>query len=192
MKNVGIFGGSFDPVHLVHIQLAKAAYQAFGLDEVRLMPCAQQALKGHNPANAEARCAMLRLAVRNVSFLSLDSREVFRGGRTYTFDTLSELRKEEPDVRFWFIMGMDSVCDFPRWYRADELVELCEFIVFLRPGIKPPIYPFSTKLLAHQLKGPMINCSSTEIRHAVAKHAVFRYPIDTLVESYLRRHQLYN
>ena len=177
MKNVGIFGGSFDPVHLVHIQLAKAAYQAFGLDEVRLMPCAQQALKGHNPANAEARCAMLRLAVRNVSFLSLDSREVFRGGRTYTFDTLYELRKEEPDVRFWFIMVMDSVC---------------EFIVFLRPGIKPPIYPFSKKLLAHQLKGPMLNCSSTEIRHAVAKHAVFRYPIDTLVESYLRRHQLYN
>ena len=194
MREIGLLGGSFDPVHAAHIALAKAAMAAFGLGEVRLMPCAQQALKAleaRAPARAEDRCAMLRLAIAGEPGLTLDCRELFRRGSTHTYDTLAELRAECPGARFWFIVGMDSVRDFPRWHRAGELVGLCEFIAFDRPGVDTPERPFDPRLLAHRLRGPLSDASSTEIRHAVAQGGAFRYPMDVLAGRYLRARRLY-
>lgn len=190
-RNIGILGGSFDPVHAAHIALAQAACDQFHLDEVRLMPCAQQALKDHQPAPAVDRCALLRLSLPADSRLTLDCRELFRGGRTYTYETIRELKREEPDARFWFICGMDSVRDFHRWHRAADLPEICNFIVFDRPGTDPPEIPFDPRLLAHRLTGPLLDISSTELRNAVAKGAVIRYSIGRLAECYLRDRNLY-
>ena len=156
----------FKPVtFLGSMPIAKAAMAAFGLGEVRLMPCAQQALKAleaRAPARAEDRCAMLRLAIAGEPGLTLDCRELFRRGPTHTYDTLTELRAECPGARFWFIVGMDSVRDFPRWHRAGELVGLCEFIAFDRPGVDTPERPFDPRLLAHRLRGPLSDASSTK------------------------------
>lgn len=192
MRQIGILGGSFDPVHAAHLAIAKAAADAFALDEVRLIPCAQQALKDRHPSPAEDRCALLRLALADDPRLTLDCRELWRPGKTYTIDTLQELRQEAPDAHFWFILGMDSVVDFPRWRRAEELVVLCDFIAFDRPGVEPPEKPFDPRLLAHRLRGPLMDVSSTAIRAAVAKDAAMRYPINDFEARYLRAKALYH
>ena len=191
-RRIGILGGSFDPVHAAHLALAKAAADAFALDEVRLMPCAQQALKRRRPAPAEDRCALLRLALADDPRLTLDCRELWRAGVTYTIDTVLELRRELPEAELWFILGMDSVVDFPRWRSARELVGLCAFIAFDRPGVEPPAEPFDPRLLAHRLRGPRMDLSSTDIRAAVANGAAMRYPINEFEARYLRAKALYH
>lgn len=190
-RNVGLLGGSFDPVHEGHIALAQAALSAFPLDEVRFMPCAQQALKQHAPAAAADRCAMLRLALARHPQMSLDCREIYRGGKTYTYDTLTALRAEEPETTFWFIMGMDSAKSFSRWYRSDELPALCEFILFDRPGETAPDTSLDPRLTAHRLTGPLVDLSSSAVREAVAEKRPIRYSICDLEARYLRDHNLY-
>lgn len=191
-RNIGLLGGSFDPVHQGHIAIARAALEAFSLDEVRLMPCAQQALKEETPAPAADRCAMLRLAIAGYPKLTLDCRELYRSGKIYTYDTLEELSREEPYARFWFIIGMDSVCSFDRWYRAADLINLCEFIAFDRPGVEVPKVPFHPALLAHHLQGPLVDLSSREIRAGLAANASQVEALGGLVEQYIRDHQLYH
>ncbi len=184
-------GGSFDPLHPAHVALAKAALGTYALDEVRFLPCAQQALKGHRPAPAEDRCALLRLALADEPRLTLDCCELFRGGVTYTYDTLTLLRAREPQTHFWFIIGMDSVVSFPRWKCAERLLDLADFIVFERPGIEVPTEGVDARLLAHRLKGPLMDISSSQLRQQLAENPQFRYPMGELTERYLRDHNLY-
>ncbi len=192
IRNIGLLGGSFDPVHIAHIALATEALERFQLDEVRLMPCAQQALKDHAPAPAQDRCAMLRLALAHEPRCTLDCCELFHGGKTYTYNTLTRLKAREPHAQFWFIVGMDSVLNFHRWYRAKELLDLCNFIVFDRPGVEVPERPFDSRLLTYRLQGPRIDVSSSELRQRVAKSQQIRYPMGELTERYLRDHNLYH
>lgn len=191
MRRIGILGGSFDPVHAAHLALARAAADAFALEEVRLMPCAQQALKRRRPAPAEDRCALLRLALGADPRLTLDCRELWRPGKTHTIDTVLALRAELPGAELWLILGMDSVAEFPRWHRARELAGLCAFVAFDRPGVEAPAHPFDPRLLAHRLRGPLLGHSSTAIRAAVANGAPMRYPIGDLEARYLRAKALY-
>lgn len=188
---IGILGGSFDPVHKGHLALAEAAREQFGLDEVRLMPCAQQALKAHRPTPAENRCALLRLAIASHPKLTLDCREVFRSGKTYTYDTLLELRRENPDAQIWFICGMDSVSQFDKWYRAADLIKMCTFIVFDRPGVNMPEKPFHPVLLNHRLSGPYLDISSSDIRACLATQAPVNDKIGILEARYIKEHKLY-
>lgn len=190
-RNIGLLGGSFDPVHDAHVALALAAAEQFSLDEIRLMPCARQALKKHAPAAPEDRCAMLRLAIAPYPRLMLDCRELYRSGTVYTYDTLCELRRELPDAAFWFIMGMDSVISFGRWHRAAELTGLCRFIVFDRPDCAPPEVPYSPELLRYRLKGPLLDAASSSIRRSLADGEAIRYPIPLLPQRYLRNNKLY-
>lgn len=155
------------------------------------MPCSQQALKTRRLTAAEDRCAMIRLAIADNARLTLDCRELTRTGKTYTYDTLVELRNEMPEARLWFICGMDSVRDFAKWHRARELLDLCEFIAFDRPGVEVPDPCFDPRLLAHRLTGPRMDLSSTELRQAVASDAPIRYSIGHWLERYLSDHHLY-
>jgi nicotinate-nucleotide adenylyltransferase len=191
-RKIGLLGGSFDPVHKGHLALAEAALTQYGLDEVRLMPCAQQALKARHPTSADDRCALLRLAIANHPYLALDCREVFRAGTTYTYDTLVELQREMPDAELWFICGMDAICNFDKWYRAKDLIDKCTFLVFDRPGVSPPETPFHPALLAHRLTGPMIDLSSSEIRQHLARQDDIEDWIGPFETRYIKAHQLYS
>lgn len=187
-RRIGLLGGSFDPIHRAHLALAEAAREAFALDELRLMPCAQQALKTRRATSAEARCAMLRLALADHPHLTLDLRECYAAGPIYTIDTLRALRAAEPDAEFWFIVGMDSVVSFPKWRNPEELLTLCHFIAFDRPGIEPPERPFSPALLAHRLHGPLLNLSSTDLREALAAGHFPSNALPPAILPYLRAH----
>ena len=188
VRCIGLLGGSFDPVHRAHLALAEAAREAFALDEVRLMPCAQQALKLRRATSADARCAMLRLALASHPRLTRDLRGCYPAGPVYTVDTLRALRAAEPNADFWFILGMDSVCSFPKWHRPEELLTLCHFIAFDRPGVEPPARPFSPTLLAHRLRGPRLDLSSTDLRAALAAGNPPPDALPPAILPYLRAH----
>src|SRR5690606_35099434 len=120
---IGVFGGSFDPVHYGHLLLAVTAIESLGLDELRLIPAAQSPLKPHGPvASATARLDMLRLACGGTERLIVDGRETDRGGVSYTVDTLEELRQQFPDAELFFLMGADALASIRQWHEPQRLL----------------------------------------------------------------------
>src|SRR5687767_1841149 len=113
---IGLFGGSFDPVHRGHLLLAECCWLQARLDQVEFVPTAQQPLKPRGPVAGEVdRAAMVRLAIANRPEFALSLIEIERGGVSYTVDTLRQLRNERPDAELFFLMGADSLADFPTW-----------------------------------------------------------------------------
>lgn len=136
---IGLFGGSFDPVHNGHLLLAECCSDAAQLDEVWLTPSAVQPLKPHGPVATDVdRLAMLRLAVEGRPGLVVSTHEIDRGGVSYTVDTLRELRSERPDDEFFFLMGADSLHDLPKWREPEQVVRLATPLVVHRAGEPEP------------------------------------------------------
>ena len=131
---IALLGGTFDPVHYGHLRFADDVRRALGLREVRLVP---SALPPHRePARAAApdRLAMLELAVRDFPGLAVDAREIARGGRSYTVETLESLRREHPEAPLILLVGADAFRGLPAWHRWRELFDLAHIVVVPRPG----------------------------------------------------------
>jgi len=135
MAPLVLFGGTFDPVHNGHLNVAADVGRALNVPEVRLLPAADPPHRRPPGASAEHRLAMLRLGVDGWPGLVVDAREIARGGRSYTFDTLSELRREEPRRSLAWIVGADAFAGLPTWHRWRELLDLAHFVVVGRPGV---------------------------------------------------------
>lgn len=191
-RKIGILGGSFDPVHFAHLDIADQACTSYGLDEVWLMPCQQQALKPRGAqASIEQRLDMLRLAIVDRPALKLCLFEVEQGGIAYTVETMRMLTTTSPEVSFYFIMGMDSVNGFSRWKEPDVLLTLCQFIVFDRPDVMPIPSPYTSILLKHRFSTFKSTISSTELRKIIAQNGEIGYYVPRAVEIYLCEHKLY-
>ena len=134
MKRIGIFGGTFDPVHLGHLRSASYIKTHFQLDEMRLMPLSTPAHKALPTASKTQRLECLQLAVQAYSDLSIDGTELDRQGYSYTVDTLYTLRDSEPDNIFYWVMGMDAFAGFENWKKPDDILALSNLIVVDRPG----------------------------------------------------------
>jgi len=132
---LAILGGTFDPVHYGHLRLADDVRTALGLREVRLVPAAEPPHRGAPQASARERIAMLELAVRDFPGLVVDAREIARGGKSYTVDTLAELRAEMPRTPLALVVGADAFRGLPSWRRWQELFRLAHVIVVPRPGV---------------------------------------------------------
>ncbi len=136
MKNIAVFGGTFNPVHIGHIEMAKAVSNIDFIDELLIIP---NKIPPHKSpeflASDEHRITMCRLAFSGINKAKIDTREIYRGGKSYTFDTLCELKKEMPKSNIFLVCGGDMVMSLNTWYRFSDLVSLCEFIVFSRKGI---------------------------------------------------------
>src|SRR5690606_10326343 len=130
----GILGGTFDPVHVGHLRIALAVGEELALDEVRLVPCARPAHKDRAQVSDIHRLAMLKLAVADVPALQVDERECQRPGISYLYDTLVSLHRECPDNRYYFILGSDAFNTLTSWYRWQELLDLCHWVLVARPG----------------------------------------------------------
>ncbi len=131
----GIFGGSFNPVHKGHLCMAREIMAAAPLDSIRFIPAAQPPHKqGALLAEAHHRVAMLELAISNEPDFLLDSRELLRGGTSYTVETLRELHGDFPNDDFFFIIGADSLRDLPNWFCIEEIARMTAFLVAARPG----------------------------------------------------------
>ncbi len=193
-RRVGIFGGSFDPVHLGHLILAESALQCFGLREVLFMPCADQPLKpGLALADAASRRAMLEVAIEdNPAFRLLDL-ELERGGISYTVDSLRELHRTDPQSVYYFLMGADKLPELIHWHEIETVAELCRFGVFGRPdapGAPVSALPAGIQV-EHAAASRQIQISSTEIRHRVAEGLSIRYLVPSRVEMIIAERHLY-
>lgn len=188
-ERIGVLGGSFDPPHLGHLHVARAAHDELELDRIRLVPACQPPHKrGRVLAPNEDRVAMVELLARAEPWLELDVQEIERGGTSFTFDTLKELRRlaDERGAQLYFLVGSDSLVDLPSWHRAAELVDLATFVTVPRDSaslelgraqVRAQLPAAADRILAHVLQAEMLPISSSQVRARV--HA--GQPIDELV-----------
>ena len=131
---IALFGGTFDPPHLGHLNMAKHCVAELGLTELRFLPCAIPVHKQRPSVTDEDRLIMLEKLLQNEPKLCIDTRELERHGPSYTLLTLQELRQENPNSGIVFLMGMDSFNSLHKWYQWQEIVQLCHILVYQRPG----------------------------------------------------------
>jgi nicotinate-nucleotide adenylyltransferase len=131
---LALLGGTFDPVHYGHLRFADDVRKALALPEVRLVPAADPPHRSPPHATARDRVAMLELAVREFPGLVVDTREIARGGKSYTVDTLAALRKERPHTPLLLLLGMDQFRSLPTWHRWETILDLAHIVVAPRPG----------------------------------------------------------
>ena len=138
MSPIGIFGGTFDPIHYGHLRTAFEMLQALRFAEVRFIPCGDPPHRGETFASARDRLGMVRAAVGEQAGFVVDDREVKRDGPSYTIDTLNALREEFPDRSLGLILGMDAFLGLPRWHRWSEILGVAHIVVAHRPGWRAP------------------------------------------------------
>lgn len=134
MRKIGIFGGSFDPIHYGHLRPALEILHTLSLDQIRFVPSSQPPHRGAPLASAELRLAMVKAAVADESRFTVDERELRRTAPSYTVDTLTELRREFTADTLVLIVGMDAFLGFPGWHRWQEIFDLAHVVVAHRPG----------------------------------------------------------
>lgn len=186
-RQVGILGGNFNPVHQTHLILADQVGRLLGLDQVYLMP---EFLPPHvdekQTIASEHRLAMLQLAVADNPLLAIEPIELQRKGKSYTYETMKELRELHPDTDFYFIIGGDMVAYLPKWYKVDELMQLVQFVGVRRPG-----YPEVSDYPLMWVDVPLMDLSSTMIRQKVAQGCSIRYFVPEAVRAYIEEKGLY-
>jgi nicotinate-nucleotide adenylyltransferase len=138
MQPIGVFGGTFDPVHYGHLRTAFELWQLLRLAEVRFLPTGNPPHRDQPLAGAELRLRMVRAAVAGQPAFTVDDREIRRSGVSYSVDTLAELRAEYPRRSLCLLLGMDAFLGLPHWHRWRELLELAHIVVAHRPGWKAP------------------------------------------------------
>lgn len=186
---VGVFGGSFDPVHLGHLIVVRAVAEAANLSEVRLVPAREQPFKaGTHGAPAADRAAMLDLAVAGEAGFRVERLELDRPGPSYTVDTLREFRAREPGHRFALLVGADAARELPQWKEAAALPGLATLVVFARPGAPVPAgLPDRTVVV----EAPQVDISATAIRARLRAGRSIRYLVPEAVADYIATHRLY-
>lgn len=200
MKRIGIFGGSFDPIHMGHLILAEQCREQLRLDEVRFVPASISPLKQHAaPIASKHRIEMIRLAIAGNPCFTMDQREIDREGVSYTVDTLRSIKEENPSDELYLLMGADSVKDLPRWKNPEEIFALANIGAILRGGFGPPdwnilrqyVSPERWKAFQVHIDTPAIEISSSDLRLRVGRQQTIRYFVPDAVEQYIHQHQLY-
>ena len=206
---IGVLGGTFDPIHMGHLQPAQHALQQLRLAELRLLP---NHIPPHRPqpvASSEQRLAMARLAASDLPHFWVDDRELRRSHPSYTIDTLIELRNELPDTPLCFLIGMDSLLNLSSWHRWQELTDYAHLVVSVRPGWQPDFSPEIQQFLQEhccqesmtlhkQLAGlvvlldnPPIAISATALRQALQSGHLPHNWLPQKVAEYIRHEQIY-
>lgn len=210
---VGIFGGTFNPIHHGHLRSAEEVRIGQKLDRMLFIPSANPPHKpGADVVDATHRLAMTRLAVRGNPDFAVSGIELQRPGRSYSVDTLTALRRHHPRARFHFVMGLDTFREIGTWHRYRELFELCDFVVTSRPSfdlamahehlpvaaLEDFCYLPKANVLEHRSGHRIafqaitdLSISATQIRSLLRHNQSIRYLVPASVERYIARHRLY-
>ena len=183
MSRVGVFGGTFDPVHVGHLAIANDALDELGLDRVYFVPARRSPLKQDGPiASAEDRLAMLIAATLGEPRFRVSPVELERGGPSFTVDTLESLRGEG---ELFLILGSDAYADFERWREPERIRELATIVLAARPGA--PNAPAGVRML----DSPLMDISARELRARAARGRSLRYLVPEAALRYIEEHRLY-
>jgi nicotinate-nucleotide adenylyltransferase len=198
---IGVFGGTFDPVHYGHLILAEQCREQARLDAVWFVPAARHPLKTDRAITPfERRAEMLRLAIVGQPAFRVDEIEKDRPGPSYTADTLDELKRLHPDAELHLLLGSDTLPEFPRWHEIARIVRSAALVVMERPGHPvPPAeelraaigLPAHEPLRVQQVAVPLIDLSSRDIRRRVSEGRTIRYMLPRAVEVYIGEKGLY-
>jgi nicotinate-nucleotide adenylyltransferase len=187
---LGLFGGSFDPVHLGHLLVALAAVEELGLDRLFFIPAAQSPFKPENrPAPAAARLQLLRLALAGKAVCEVDDQEIRRGGTSYAVETVRNYAKRFPQAEIFYLIGADNVSKLHEWREADELAQRAEFIAIPRPG--EPVTAFPKPFRGRMLQGFSLGISSSQIRARVKAGLPVENLVPPFVADAIRAAKLY-
>jgi nicotinate-nucleotide adenylyltransferase len=169
VKKIGVYGGTFDPVHHGHLILAREALEKMELEKVIFVPAAQSPFKDAPMASAEMRLSILRAAIENEAGFALDDCELRRAPPSYTIDTIEEIQRREGEAEIFLFIGEDNLAGLPKWHRFADLEKMVRLVVLNRK----------------------IDISATEIRKRVASGRSIRYLVPPAVEEIIRQGKLY-
>jgi len=195
---VGVFGGTFDPIHIGHLVSAEEAWVELKLERVVFIPAGLPPHKlDHVVSPVEHRLAMLELAIASNPHFAVSRVDMDRFGPSYTADTIELLRDEwGPGVEIYFIMGSDSLLDILTWHDPRRLIRLCRFVVLSRPGYQVDLDELDALLpgvasRVQMLNAPELAISSTDIQRRVREGLSIKYQVPEAVEDYIYQHKLY-
>jgi len=189
---IGLFGGSFDPIHAGHLSIAKKAIEQFQLNRVLFIPAAQSPLKTNSPAASdEDRLEMIRLAIGDNPSFEVSTAEIERGGVSYSIETAQRVAYQNPGAKLFWIIGGDQAKQLDRWRNIEELAQKVEFIYLERDEQTslPEVVSSLTKL--HPLQMERIPTSSTEIRNRAKSGDLPKYFLPEPVFHYIKSRNLY-
>ncbi len=197
--NIGVLGGTFDPIHKGHIIVADETRAQLSLAEVLFVPAGQPWLKEDSPIlAAEHRVQMVRLAIAEQPYFKLSTMEIDRAGPSYTVDTITELQAQlSAGDELFFILGWDNLAQFPQWKEPSRLIKMCRLVAVPRPGYQLPdlnsleavIPGLSQRLIV--LDKPEVDISATEVRNRVVLGLSISHLVPEPVEKYIRQNRLY-
>lgn len=200
MSKIGILGGTFNPIHLGHIMLAKVAYQQFQLDKVLVIPNNLPAYKDTDDLlNSSHRSRMVQIAIKKYPYMEFSDMELERKGATYTIDTLRELSRQYPDNQFYFIMGGDSLVHLREWREYPEILKLAVILCAGRDEADITTLEAMKNDLLQEVHGadirfldtPLMDISSTDIREHIQEEDIISQWLPYEVYQYIKEHELY-
>lgn len=194
-----IMGGTFNPFHNGHLQLAKQAHEQFSFSKILIMPSGTPAHKAHSHLiSSRHRCNMVLAAINAYPYMELSTMEIDRGGSTYTSDTLRELKRANPNITIYFIIGADSLYDLPKWHEPEYVMSNCFLLAANRNRHSQRELADQKKFLeetydAHIsfLNTPELPFSSTSIRESLKAGKSITGMVPASVETYIYNHHLY-
>ena len=198
-KKVGILGGTFNPIHLGHLLLAEAAYDEFKLDRILFIPSNHSYMKPDSEiAKSQLRYEMTRIAISDNPHFDVSDIEIERGGDSYTYQTILELKQSDPFTDYFFIIGADNLFSMDKWVFPEKIFEAVTIIVCIREGyaldkLKVQMDYLKNKYQARIFELPErnIDISSTEIRARVKNGKSIHYMVTKNVQDFISKNQIY-
>jgi len=206
VKHIGLFGGSFNPVHCGHLLAAESVLKQLALDQILFLPAAYSPFKARPEIRDAQRLDMLRCAIEDYPAFKIDTRELKQTGPSYTINTLVDIAAENPQTQLYLLIGMDAWEHFERWKQWREIMDLCHLIVLSRPGYSlPKLSEYWQKKLMDDVKTlkvstpgklifvtvPASNAASNKVRECIKQEQNIDKDLPGAVRDYIEEQQLY-
>lgn len=195
---IGLMGGTFNPIHMGHLIISEFLRVTFPLDKVIFIPSGNPPHKNNDIAESNHRMSMVNLATSQNPFFEVSSIELKRAGKSYTIDTIKEIKDIYPNDELYFIIGSDSLLDLTSWKDFESLISKTNFLIYGRPenteeSILNKIDELTKKYNSNiiYIKGPLIEISSTSIRDMIKNEKSIKYLVTEEVEKYIYKNNLY-
>lgn len=200
LTRLGLFGGSFDPIHCGHLHIAHAFANELALDKVIFLPAGEPYHKNGAKITAQHRLKMVQRAIADEALFAVSDVDILRQGATYTIDTIHIFRQHYPSAQLWWLLGMDSLFQLHTWKNWRALIQQTHIAVAMRAGqtlmcvpyeLQQPLDEALQKGSLKVLSAPVYEVSSTCIRESLVRGESVRAVLPEAVERYIVQHQLY-